>query len=253
MEEDCMSSDNDYYYADEEDDRDSLSGLQGVENDLTSRNDRGSSTKVITRESLLAAQKEDLRRIMDWLSLKEHHARTILIHYRWDVEKVLAVLVEKGKDRLFAEAGIIVLENPDPCSSSSSFDCSICMEEKSAHEVAMMDCGHYFCNDCCFTPKLPPFPPHSDRIDAVLDDEFVSTTSGGFRRFLVQWEGRPAHDSTWITEEELQACTPDLLEAYLSTLSESSSFLVGENDKDTFTGQKYYHRWFRKFRNLFLF
>ncbi|GAB4845366.1 ADP,ATP carrier protein ER-ANT1 [Ancistrocladus abbreviatus] len=37
----------------------------------------------------------------------------------------------------------------------------------------------------CATPKLPPFPPHSDRVDVVLDDEFVSTTSGGFCCYLV--------------------------------------------------------------------
>ncbi|GAB4849625.1 hypothetical protein Ancab_004419 [Ancistrocladus abbreviatus] len=67
----------------------------------------------------------------------------------------------------------------------------------------------------CFTSKVPPFPLHSDRVDAVLDDEFVSTTYGGFCRYLVQWKGCPIHDSTWITKDEFQACAPDLLEAYL--------------------------------------
>lgn len=94
-------------------------------------------------------QREDLLRIMDLVSLKEQHARTLLIHHRWDVEKVLAVLVEYGKDRLFAEAGITVVENDDVSSSqSSSFSCNICFDDVSPEEVTTMDCGHYFCNSC---------------------------------------------------------------------------------------------------------
>ncbi|GMH17519.1 hypothetical protein Nepgr_019360 [Nepenthes gracilis] len=148
MEEDYMSSDNDYFYDDDDDDQDSLTGLQVIDNDATLRSDRASSTKVITKESLLAAQTEDVHRIMELLSLREHHARTLLIYFCWDVEKVLAVLVEKGKDRLYAEAGVSVVEHRDPCSSSSSLSCGVCIEDKSADEFTIMDCGHYFCNNC---------------------------------------------------------------------------------------------------------
>lgn len=93
-------------------------------------------------------QKEDLHRIMDLLSLKEHHARTLLIHYRWDVEKILAVLVERGKDHLYVDAGVRVTDNANPCSSSSFLVCDICIEERPANKFTTMDCGHYFCNDC---------------------------------------------------------------------------------------------------------
>ncbi|KAL9449243.1 hypothetical protein AB3S75_011216 [Citrus x aurantiifolia] len=108
------------------------------------------SSKVITKESLLAAQMEDLIRVMDLLSLKEHRARTLLIHYRWDVEKVLAVLVEYGKERLFAKAGLTIVETDDVSSSqvSSSYCCNICFDDVSLEEITTMDCGHYFCNSC---------------------------------------------------------------------------------------------------------
>lgn len=87
---------------------------------------------------------------MDLLSLREHHARTLLIHYRWDVERLFAVLVEKGKTCLFAEAGVTVLEEVDVDSSvsSSTVMCDICIEEVAGSEVTKMDCGHCFCNDC---------------------------------------------------------------------------------------------------------
>lgn len=90
-----------------------------------------------------------MHRIMDVLSLKEHHARTLLIHYRWDVDKVIAVFVEKGKDKLYAAAGVTVLEHDNLSPElSSTVMCLICMEEVSASEVTTMDCGHHFCNTC---------------------------------------------------------------------------------------------------------
>ena len=89
------------------------------------------------------------------LSLREHHARTLLIHYRWDVEKLLAVLVEKGKVDLFASAGVSGVENEDAGTSvlsSSTSMCDICIEELPGDKMTKMDCGHTFCNDC----KHPP-------------------------------------------------------------------------------------------------
>ena len=95
-------------------------------------------------------QKEDLHRVMDLLPLGEHHARSLLIHCRWDVERVLAVLVEKGKEQLYADAGVTVVEHDDLSLSkfSSPLTCNICVDDVSANEMTIMDCGHYFCNNC---------------------------------------------------------------------------------------------------------
>lgn len=98
---------------------------------------------------------------MDLLSLREHHARTLLIHHRWDVEKLFAVMVEKGKPCLFAEAGVPLMEHqivPLPLSSSTLM-CDICMEAVCSKDSTKMDCGHCFCNNCkhsacCFNPLL---------------------------------------------------------------------------------------------------
>lgn len=155
------SGDDEYYYDDYEDDNgdyydeddgdDSLVGFQPLETELLSANATVPSAKVITKESLIAAQREDLHRIIDLLSLKEYHARTLLIHYRWDVDKVLAVLVEYGKDKLLAAAGVKMLDHHalfSYQSLSSTFTCEICYEDVSANMLTVMDCGHYFCNDC---------------------------------------------------------------------------------------------------------
>ena len=95
-------------------------------------------------------QKEDLRRVMDMLSVREQHARTLLIFHRWDVEKLFAVYVDKGKSYLFAEAGVTVDEHRDSDSSSvpSLIQCEICIEDVPSDEATRMDCGHCFCNSC---------------------------------------------------------------------------------------------------------
>ena len=35
-------------------------------------------------------------------------------------------------------------------------------------------------------------------MNIILDDEFMTSKDGGFRRFLVKWHGRPNSDATWI-------------------------------------------------------
>lgn len=95
-----------------------------------------------------------MQRVMDVLSSKENHARTLLIHYRWDVDNLLAVLVDKGKDRLYAEAGVTLVEHNSNVSQQlpSEVMCGICMDEIPADQVTLMDCGHCFCNECKYSP-----------------------------------------------------------------------------------------------------
>ncbi|GAB2252771.1 hypothetical protein Droror1_Dr00005618 [Drosera rotundifolia] len=110
-----------------------------------------SSSQVITKESLLAAQRDDLKKVMDLLMVSEHHARTLLIHYRWDTDYLITVLVEKGKEELFSKAGITVQDQyrfPHSPPTSSSSTCGVCMEDVPHNDTTRMDCGHSFCNNC---------------------------------------------------------------------------------------------------------
>ena len=63
----------------------------------------------------------------------------------------------------------------------------------------------------------------------ILDNEFVTSRDGGFRRFLVKWNGRPDSDATWIQEDDLHHLDHSLWDCYISSyFSESSSFQLGE-------------------------
>ncbi|KAL0314751.1 UNVERIFIED_CONTAM: putative E3 ubiquitin-protein ligase ARI2 [Sesamum angustifolium] len=142
------SSDDDFYDR-AYDDVECESQERHDESETSWSNAESVSCKVIRKESLLAAQKYDLQRMMELLSLKEHHARSVLIHYRWDVDKVSTVFVEKGKERLYAEAGVSVVDSNNLRSSCSfsKITCEICFEEFPANETTTMECGHCFCNE----------------------------------------------------------------------------------------------------------
>lgn len=85
---------------------------------------------------------------MDLLALSEQHARTLLIHHRWDVERIFEMLEKKGRENLFSEAGVKIAENKGEILSCTSGTCGICFEDVDRDAATVMDCGHYFCNDC---------------------------------------------------------------------------------------------------------
>ena len=58
---------------------------------------------------------------------------------------------------------------------------------------------------------------YKESIDAILDEQIISTRDGGVHHFLVWWQGRPDFECTWITRDELQRLDPDLLEYYQSS------------------------------------
>ncbi|KAI4295569.1 hypothetical protein L6164_035603 [Bauhinia variegata] len=247
MEDDYFSSDDDYQCSDQE----SMEDFEEPDFKLVTA--KGPTTQVITKESLLVAQKEDLRKVMDMLSVREHHARTLLIYHRWDVEKLFSVYVDRGKAFLFAEAGVTVDEHRASDSSlSSSIMCDICMEDVPSDESTRMDCGHCFCNNCWtehFIVKINE--GQSKRIrcmahkcNAICDEAVVRTLvskkqpdmAEKFERFLlesyiednkrVKWCPSTPHCGNAIRIEDDQLCEVECscgLQFCFSCLSEAHS------------------------------
>ena len=80
-------------------------------------------------------------------------------------------------------------------------------------------------------PTMPSLQFSKETVDTILDDEFVTSRDGEFRRFLFKWHGRPDSDATWIQEDDLRHLDSSLLDCYLSFhTSESSSFQPGVNN-----------------------
>ena len=96
----------------------------------------------------LGIQLQDLRKVEAVLGVNTPHARTLLIHHRWDVDSLFGKLADVGEDRLFALAGLPPRDKEVEHSVQSGFTCRICYSDVEADEATVMDCGHGFCNDC---------------------------------------------------------------------------------------------------------
>ncbi|CAN7125149.1 unnamed protein product [Brassica rapa subsp. narinosa] len=199
MDDDYMS----YEEEEEEEDYDSFDQYQEdyyEEPELQRVSSKNSTCQIITMESLVAAQKEVLVRVMESLSVKESQARTLLIHYQWNVDNLFAVYIERGKESLFKSAGLSVFDHPSLSKSRKKMACDICMEDDlPSHAMTGMECGHSFCNDCWkehFTIKINE--GQSKRIacmahkcNAICDADAVRTLvcpelAEKFDRFLVE-------------------------------------------------------------------
>ena len=79
-------------------------------------------------------------------------------------------------------------------------------------------------------PRAPSVSSISnDVIMDIVDDEFVTTSDGGFQRFLVCGKNCSFTDDTWLNEDELRQLAPKFLKNYLLKNSlELSSFHLGE-------------------------
>ncbi|KAL8141174.1 hypothetical protein V2J09_007195 [Rumex salicifolius] len=141
--EDYATDDNEYYYEDDEDLSDYDDSFQEFDDSdpSCSNSAKRCFPKVITKESLLAAQREDLNTIMDMLSVGLHHARTLLIHFRWNVEKIFELYADSGISKLFAAAGVKVAQHHQILATASSLTCDICIDEKPGSQFTVMDCG----------------------------------------------------------------------------------------------------------------
>ncbi|CAN8266153.1 unnamed protein product [Cochlearia groenlandica] len=159
----CDQEDDNYYDYDDNYDYDDDDHQEEEEesnyneetSDLEHVSSRKPTNQIIAKESLVSAQKEVLIRVMELFSVKENQARTLLIYYQWNVDKLFDVCLNKDKESLFQSAGLTVF---DPCLISNSqgnskktmkMSCDICMEDDLQSSVmSTMECGHCFCNDC---------------------------------------------------------------------------------------------------------
>ena len=80
---------------------------------------------------------------------------------------------------------------------------------------------------------------HKESIDAILDEQIISTRDGGVHYFLVWWRGRPDSDCTWITLDELQRLDLDLLENYQSSLDFHSTRLSSSHPGEVGVDTRY--------------
>ncbi|XP_019101828.1 PREDICTED: putative E3 ubiquitin-protein ligase ARI4 [Camelina sativa] len=171
MDDEYLSfEEEDYCYSSEPDDHDQEEGCDEEESGL--QHSRKPTSQVITKETLKAAQKDVLVRVMEFLSVKENQARILLIHYQWKIDNLFSVYDDQGKDFLFTCAGLTVF---DPC---GHFTVRI-----NEGESKRIRCMAHKCNVICDEDVVRRLvsPELAEKFDRILLESYVEDNK------MVKW------------------------------------------------------------------
>eukprot|EP00736_Rhodelphis_marinus_P008033 Rmarinus@m.19485 len=99
----------------------------------------------LSAEQLIDAQEAETKEVADVLNVEQAAAGTLLRHYAWDKEKLMAQYFE-NPEKVCKEAHVELSSSkgkePVHCSK-----CPICYEDVS-EDAVRIPCGHAFCTDC---------------------------------------------------------------------------------------------------------
>eukprot|EP00884_Botryococcus_braunii_P004214 jgi/Botrbrau1/13794/Bobra.0056s0044.1 len=106
---------------------------------------------VIDASDLEKEQENALTQVMGIMACSTAAARSLLIHFCWNTERLFGELADVGAERLFKKAGVAwPASQPDPSVATKGDDmtCGTCFADVKPDECTVMDCGHGFCNSC---------------------------------------------------------------------------------------------------------
>ncbi|KAI8472707.1 MAG: hypothetical protein J3K34DRAFT_204977 [Monoraphidium minutum] len=115
--------------------------------------------RIITGDSLKALQRGAIDEVTGIFGYSGGVAKTMLMAYRWDKDRLLNDLGDKGYDHVCHVAGLASTQQQQDGGAASAAaaakagpgataTCGVCMSDVPAGEVSTNSCGHAFCDDC---------------------------------------------------------------------------------------------------------
>lgn len=105
----------------------------------------GQDYRLLHEDELRAEQALVVREVASLLEIPEECADTLLLHFKWNKERLLDRYYADPK-AVRAEAGIATLGVS--CVAKGPFTCEICLDDRSAGEGFGLGCNHVFCKTC---------------------------------------------------------------------------------------------------------
>ncbi|KAK9862747.1 hypothetical protein WJX84_009224 [Apatococcus fuscideae] len=104
---------------------------------------------VLTPDVLHSFQDKALADVANVLACSASIARTLLIHFRWNVESLFAFLADHDHAKLYKAAGATSAPVTSAAGAlENDYECRCCFTESPVAETTAMSCGHRFCNEC---------------------------------------------------------------------------------------------------------
>eukprot|EP00879_Flechtneria_rotunda_P010931 GHRR01011422.1.p1 GENE.GHRR01011422.1~~GHRR01011422.1.p1 ORF type:complete len:527 (+),score=168.68 GHRR01011422.1:246-1826(+) len=107
--------------------------------------------RVIDADLLVKVQAEAVQGVASIWGCKKSVAKTLLMHYMWDKEKLLSDLADRGPEYVYKAAGVaepIDSTAPGMQAATGSISCGVCLCEYPQAQCSSNGCGHTFCNNC---------------------------------------------------------------------------------------------------------
>jgi len=109
---------------------------------------------IMNRETLINSQKQDIKSISELYDIPKDVAALLLYRSSWDAQAIQDNVIDL-EEYLSTKAksfGILLPQDfkDKNISESKTYECTICLEEYGAKLMNIFNCGHMFCNDCCF-------------------------------------------------------------------------------------------------------
>uniref|UniRef100_A0A6B2L001 RBR-type E3 ubiquitin transferase n=1 Tax=Arcella intermedia TaxID=1963864 RepID=A0A6B2L001_9EUKA len=92
-------------------------------------------------------QMEAIQKVRGILAISIPSARILLMRYKWNVERLMEIYTDKGKEQVYQDAGICEQETKES-NEKGTFECPICAEEKELADSTSLGCVHRACNSC---------------------------------------------------------------------------------------------------------
>ncbi|CAK0772066.1 hypothetical protein CVIRNUC_003925 [Coccomyxa viridis] len=104
---------------------------------------------IIDVSDLETLQDSALQQVMSIVGCNKSAARTLLIHFRWNVDTLCGIMADRGLSYLWKLANVAEEDTSMPSIGQSDLlECQCCFCEVAAAGATAMQCGHAFCNDC---------------------------------------------------------------------------------------------------------
>lgn len=152
-------------------------------------------------------------------------AKTLLMSYMWDKERLLNDLGDKGEEHVYKMAGLVL---PDAggggattsccCGGggSSKVTCSVCLSDLPSAECSRNSCGHAFCDDCwrghlkvqVGQGKARHVVCMSYKCGIVCDDELVVKVMKGEPELLSKYN--QSHVESYLEDNQRVAFCPSV-------------------------------------------
>ena len=127
----------------------------------------------------------------------------VMVHIR--LERIPKLFSKKLYARAMSRYSIIrklgynayLLDLPNDVNISSVFNVEDLLPYRGTFELSTLPFSVSAGEASKCAPTVPSLQYYKEMVDIILDDEFVTSRDGGFRRFLVKWHCHPDSEAIW--------------------------------------------------------